>query len=77
MPASFAVSEGGQNRPARPGEGCRNPLVDPRDGTRLELVRSSNGKGDYEPPAARYGVSSKQLLRIDCATGHPIGIVGR
>lgn len=56
---------------------CWNPMVDPRDGGVLRLVRSANGAGDYEPPAGRYGVGSDQLLRIDCASGKTIGIVPR
>lgn len=57
------------------GEGCRNPMVDPRDDTRLMLTRSSAGRGDYAVPAGRYGVADGELLRLDCATGVPIGIV--
>jgi len=56
---------------------CWNPMVDPRDGTTLRLVRSANGAGDYEPPAGRYGVAADQLLRLDCASGKTIGIVPR
>jgi hypothetical protein len=57
---------------------CRNPLLDPRDGTRLVLVRSTAGtRGDYEAPAGRYGVGPGELLRVDCATGAAIGIVRR
>jgi hypothetical protein len=57
------------------GEGCRNPMVDPRDDTRLMLTRSSGGRGDYAVPAGRYGVAANELLRLDCASGVPIGIV--
>jgi len=56
---------------------CWNPLVDPRDGASLRLVRSANGVGDYEPPAGRYGVGAGQLLRIECASGKTVGIVAR
>jgi hypothetical protein len=59
------------------GEGCRNPMVDPRDGTRLSLIRSAGGHGDYEVPAGRYGVGEGQLLRLECATGNVIGVVAR
>lgn len=56
---------------------CRNPGTDPRDGTRITLVRSRAERGDYEVPAGRYGVSGSQLLRLDCATGAVVGIVPR
>lgn len=56
---------------------CWNPMVDPRDGTSLRLVRSANGLGDYEPPAGRYGVGSGQLLRLECASGKTVGVVAR
>ena len=57
---------------------CRNPLLDPRDGTRLELVRSTAGtRGDYEVTAGRYGVGPRELLRVDCTTGAAIGVVRR
>lgn len=73
-PTSFVTEDG-----ALPARGCRNPLIDPRDRTRLRLVRSARvgaGElGDYEVPAGRYGVAPGELLRIDCATGEPLGIV--
>lgn len=59
-----------------PGGACRNPMVDPRDGTRLTLIRSSNGRGEYEA-AGRYGLAAGELLRLDCGTGSPLGIVRR
>ncbi len=74
-PASFLAEEGGELRPARAGEGCRNPLVDPRTDLRLVLERSQAGHGDYSVPEGRYGVGAGQLLRIECATGRAIGIV--
>jgi hypothetical protein len=61
--------------------GCRAHLVDPRDGTRLTLIRStSRGPdvywGDYAvTPPARYGIGAGRLLRIECTTGHPLGAV--
>lgn len=67
--AGPAVSE------PEPGSGCRNPMVDPRDGTRLLLVRSAEGRGDYEVPAGRYGVGKQELLRLECETGRVLGIV--
>ena len=59
------------------GRGCRSPMVDPRDGTRLRLVRSAGERGDYEAPAGWYGAGEGELLRIDCATGEVVGIVER
>lgn len=64
----------GTSEPAA-GEGCRNPMVDPRGDTRLMLQRSSGGRGDYAVPGGRYGVAEGELLRLDCATGAPTGIV--
>lgn len=86
MPDHFLVAGSGIGKAAepKPGEGCRNPMVDPRDKTLLELRRSANGIGDYRVMAGqdaglasggKYGMSSRDLLRIDCATGKAIGIV--
>ena len=74
-PDHFMVAKSGLGNAAEPkaGEGCRNPMVDSRDKTLLELRRSANGIGDYR--VVKYGVTSRQLLRIDCATGKAIGIV--
>ncbi len=75
LPDHFVVVQSGvgkANEP-KPDEGCRNPMIDPRDKTLLELRRSANGKGDYR--VQNYGLASTQLLRIDCATGKAIGIV--
>lgn len=58
-------------------DACRSPALDPQDGTRLVLARSGVGRGDYEVPAGRYGVSSREYLRLDCATGGVIGVVRR
>ena len=59
------------------GDACRNPAVDPRDQTRLVLVRAASGRGDYAVPAGRYGVGAADLLRLTCATGAVVGIVPR
>lgn len=59
------------------GQGCRNPMVDPSDGTRLTLVRSRGDRGDYEAPAGRYGVGERELLRLECSTGKVVGVVER
>lgn len=58
-----------------PGSGCRNPLIDPRDGTRLVMLNSQRTVGDYQVPAGRYGVRPGEALRIECRTGHVVGIV--
>jgi len=55
------------------GPVCRNPLVDPRDGTRLTLIRSSSGFGDYQPGKPRYGLTGDQLIRVNCNNGLPVG----
>jgi hypothetical protein len=60
-----------------PDESCRNPMFDPRDGSEVRLVRSSRGRGDYEVPNGRYGAGPDQLLRLECGTGRPIGVVPR
>ena len=61
----------------KPGDPCRSPLVDPRDGTRITLARSVPGFGDYEVPPGRYGIPDprRELLRVDCGTGRPVGVV--
>lgn len=55
---------------------CRSPLQD-LDGSRLTLVRSSGGQGDYMVDEGRYGVGARELLRVECATGKPLAIVPR
>ena len=59
------------------GSGCLSPLSDPRDGTELLMVRSSRHRADYSVPAGRYGVQQQELLRVECNTGRPLGIVSR
>ena len=58
---------------------CRNPMVDPRDGTELRLVRSQPGAGgqlgDYVVPEGRYGADAGELLRLQCGTGRAIGFI--
>jgi len=79
VPERFLVGEhdgAGTSEPG-PGATCRNPLVDPRTGAKLTLLRSSDGRGDYEVPPERYGVREGEALRIECATGRAVGIVKR
>lgn len=59
------------------GNSCRNPIVDPVDGSELVLVKSHAGLGDYSPEIGKYGVGRDELLRINCATGEVIGVVKR
>ena len=78
-PDRFAagLTPGGSSIFPEPDDPCRNPLVDPRDGTPITLFRSVPGSGDYRVPAGRYGIAdpTRELLRIDCGTGKPVGIV--
>lgn len=60
-----------------PGDDCRSPMVDPRDGARIQLERSASGLGDYAVAAGRYGVGGDELLRLECGTGRPVGVVPR
>jgi hypothetical protein len=83
LPDHFMVAVSGiaQKEEPKSGEGCRNPMVDPRNGTALNLMRSKDGTGDYQILGnqyeldSTYGVDSRHLLRIDCATGKALGIV--
>ena len=83
LPDHFLVAGTGlaQKEEPNPGEGCRNPMLDTRNGTALNLIRSKNGRGDYQVLGQQYeldstyGVDSRHLLRIDCATGKALGIV--
>ena len=54
---------------------CKNPIIDPLDGSELILVQSRDGLGDYRVSGFKYGVSKGELLRINCNTGAVIGIV--
>ena len=78
-PERFEVLDvaSGNAHPVPADASCENPLVDPRDGMRLTLVRAADGLGDYVPAAPRYGLSRYELLRVDCATGVAVGRVTR
>lgn len=54
---------------------CKNPIIDPLDGSELILVQSRDGMGDYRVSGFKYGVSKGEFLRINCNTGAVIGIV--
>jgi hypothetical protein len=56
---------------------CQSPLVDQRNGTTLRLERSVPGRGDSEVPAGHYGAQAGDLVRVDCRTLQPIGLVRR
>jgi hypothetical protein len=85
LPDHFMVAATGiaSSEEPKPGERCRNPMTDPRDGTLLNLMRSKDGKGDYQVLTenyelkAKYGVDSQHLLRLDCGTGKALGIVNQ
>jgi hypothetical protein len=85
LPDHFLVSVTGlsQAQETKAGEGCRNPLIDARNSTVLNLMRSKDGIGDYQVLDAeyavlpRYGVDSRHYLRVDCATGKALGIVAQ
>jgi hypothetical protein len=73
-PDHFLVVEAATGATSEPsGPACRSPMSDPRNGTRLTLVRSNAGFGDYQPETQRYGLVGNQLLRINCSDGRPVG----
>ncbi len=75
VPTHFLVlSSGGTAVEPVPGS-CKSPLLDPRDQTRIILVRSAEGRGYYRVPPGRYGVGSGELLLVECGTGRVMGIV--
>ena len=57
------------------GNACLSPMHDPRDNIEIKMVRAANGQADYTVPDGHYGVGQHQLLRLDCNTGRPLGIV--
>lgn len=59
------------------GGGCRSPLVDPRDGFTIRMVRSEAVVADYAVEMGRYGVEDGELLRVECNTGRVMGVVRR
>lgn len=56
---------------------CQSPLVDERHGNTLRLVRSQPGRGDYEVAVGQYGAQAGELVRVDCRSLQPIGLVRR
>lgn len=82
LPEQFVIDTSVIPVPLSPEAGCVTRLLDPRDSTRLTLVRSTRQTaspeflGDYSvDPAGRYGVGAEFLLRVDCMTGRGMGIV--
>ena len=75
VPERFVLADSTAIRGTPGSAACRSPIVDPRNGARLTLQRSSQGNGDYAAPAGSYGTRAGELLRVDCATGQTIGIV--
>lgn len=71
-----AIEGVGTSEPVADGR-CHSPMVDPADGTKLVMDRAEKGYGDYLVPAGRYGVGGDEVLRIECATGRPVGIFKR
>lgn len=80
-PARFVVPDESLVSGA-PADGCAPTLVDRRYGVQLSLVRASDAhertwRGDYRPSAPqRYAASEGELVRVECATGFPLGLVG-
>lgn len=52
-------------------------MADPRDGTQILLVRSTEHWADYQVPPGRYGVGGGEVLRLEPATGRVLGVVKR
>jgi hypothetical protein len=75
VPTHFLIlGRGNKTEEPAPGQ-CRSPMIDPRDGTRIVLVRSMEGRAYYRVPAGRYGVRPGELLLVECGTGRVIGVV--
>ena len=75
VPTHFLVAgKDGKTEEPAPGQ-CRNPMIDPRDGTRIILERSAEERGYYRVPSGRYGVRPGEGLLIECGTGRVIGVV--
>lgn len=76
-PEVFMVQQAGILSRVPGTSACLSPLFDPRDHAQIVLSRSRDGLGDYEVGKNRYGMGRGELLRIDCRTGAPVGIVRR
>lgn len=58
------------------GAGCLTQLQDPRDGFQIRAARSTQGFADFRIEDGHYGVRPGELLRVQCNTGEPVGVVG-
>ena len=74
-PTQFSVSSSARTRLST--DICQSPLFDQRNGTTLRLERSVPGRGDYEVATGHYGAQAGELVRVDCRTLQPIGLVRR
>jgi hypothetical protein len=74
-PAQFVRADSSAISGTPGSAACTSPIVDPRNGARLTMMRAYQGNGDYSVPAGSYGVGTGELLRVDCANGQPIGVV--
>ena len=74
-PERFLLDDGSPVAAAVGPAACRNPLRDPRGGEPIVLERSYQGSGDYHVANGRYGAGARELIRVDCTTGAPLGIV--
>ncbi|MAP54901.1 MAG: hypothetical protein CL605_08380 [Altibacter sp.] len=54
---------------------CKSPMIDTRNGTKIILVSSAQGTGDYRVVPLAYGLKEGDLLRLDCNSGSVLGIV--
>lgn len=59
------------------GGGCLNPMWTADGSTRMTLETSDAGWGDYRVPEGWLGMGPAELLRLDCNTGQPLGVVLR
>jgi hypothetical protein len=72
VPGTFVREDGMANL----STACATPLLDQQDKSTLQLVRTlRDGQGDYRVTPGKYGVGENELLRVDCATARPMGIV--
>lgn len=71
-PGTFVREDGMPNL----GTTCLASLLDLQDKGTLQLVRTVRDRqGDYRVPAGKYGVGEHELLRVDCTTARPMGVV--
>ena len=83
LPPAFAPDPAAPPGPAAAAGVCPVRLIDPYSNSKLRLIRSASAAnggymGDYEvSPPGRYGIADLDLLRIECGTGRPLGIVSR